>query len=158
MKTCFKCKKVKPLSDFYKHPQMADGHLNKCKECNKLDVRENRKKNIEYYREYDRSRANQPQRADARHEYQKSERGRSVLSKAKALYIKNNAKKRSSHTKIRNGIRDGIIFPLPCEICGHEKTEAHHSHYDLPLHVTWLCSKHHAKLHKEFRNQLRKNI
>jgi hypothetical protein len=32
---------------------MLDGHVNKCKDCNKKDVRENYSKNREYYRDYD---------------------------------------------------------------------------------------------------------
>ena len=37
-KKCFKCGEVKPLNKFYKHPQMGDGHLNKCIDCTKKDT------------------------------------------------------------------------------------------------------------------------
>lgn len=37
MKICFKCGNEKELTSFYKHAQMGDGHLNKCKDCTKSD-------------------------------------------------------------------------------------------------------------------------
>lgn len=42
LKACRKCNKIKPISDFYKHPQMADGHLNICKECVKRRSQNNK--------------------------------------------------------------------------------------------------------------------
>lgn len=56
MKYCFKCGIKKDLEEFYKHPQMPDGRVNKCKECNKKDVRENLHKKKKYYAKYDRKR------------------------------------------------------------------------------------------------------
>lgn len=43
-KTCFKCKKTLKISNFYVHKQMADGHLNKCKNCTKKETQNNEKK------------------------------------------------------------------------------------------------------------------
>jgi hypothetical protein len=48
-KICFKCGEIKQLSEFYKHGKMSDGHVNKCKVCNKADVKENRQARESYY-------------------------------------------------------------------------------------------------------------
>lgn len=39
-KVCFKCETMKPLSEYYKHKQMGDGLLGKCKDCTKNDTKQ----------------------------------------------------------------------------------------------------------------------
>ena len=36
-KACFKCMETLPISEFYVHPRMGDGHLGKCKSCTRKD-------------------------------------------------------------------------------------------------------------------------
>ena len=131
MKTCFKCKIEKPLSDFYKHPRMGDGHLNKCKKCTKIDVQKNREANISYYREYDRGRGNR-QNSEYHKEYR-----RRFPNKANAS------------RKVAYHVMKGDLTAKPCEICGAEKTVAHHDDYAKPLDVRWLCQAHHLEWHKK---------
>ena len=53
-KICFKCKEEKELTEFYRHPQMSDGTLGKCKSCAKNDVKEREQillKNPEWHKE-----------------------------------------------------------------------------------------------------------
>ena len=135
MKTCFKCKQAKPLNDFYKHPAMGDGHLGKCKECAKVDVRNNRACRSAYYLAYDRRRHKEnPARREKHRMY-----GR--------LYGVRNCEKRRAHTAVSNAVRDGKLKRLPCVVCGNPKSEAHHPDYNKPLDVHWLCFKHHRMEH-----------
>ena len=69
MKICFKCGQQKELNQFYKHPQMLDGHLGKCKECSKKDVRENYAVKKDKYHEYDRFRQKYSRRRMFNHRY-----------------------------------------------------------------------------------------
>jgi len=146
-KECFKCHKIKDLSEFYRHPQMADGHVNKCKECNKRDVSENYNKNRDYYVGYDKSRLHDPKRVAARKEYAYSEHGRMVGAKCKKDWRCANHDKYFAHCVVNNAVRDRKLFKKPCEICGAIKTEAHHPDYTKPLDVQWLCRKHHLEIH-----------
>lgn len=133
LKTCFKCKVEKPLTEFYKHAQMGDGHLNKCKSCTKSDSKEARAKNPEYYRDYDRARASLPHRQELR-------------DRVNAAYYVEHPMRRKAQVAVSNAVRDGRLVPLPCFVCGC-KAEAHHPNYDAPLDVVWLCPSHHKQAH-----------
>lgn len=71
-KVCFKCGQWKQLDDYHRHKQMGDGHLNKCKECTKRDVKawinNNRDKHAVYGQRWrDRNRESYLDKAKAAH-------------------------------------------------------------------------------------------
>lgn len=124
-KICFKCGKEKPFSEFYKHPRMADGHLNKCKECAKKDVRDKYMENSqdEGYMEKERARG--------REKYRRLGYGKKKSENSKL--------KAHKYTSLRNAIRD---FKY-----SSKGNELHHWNYNHPNNVIVLNRRLHHRLH-----------
>jgi hypothetical protein len=144
LKACFKCGAAKPLSEFYRHPMMADGHLGKCKECAKHDVRQNREENAEYYRAYDRLRF-----------YERGYRGSrspEAVRRARGSWQSRNPHKRAAHMAVAAALRSGALKrPKHCSECHTPCTpHGHHDDYDKPLEVRWLCKACHGAWHRKY--------
>lgn len=50
---------------------------------------------------------------------------------------------------LRSAIKRGLIEPQPCAECGAERADGHHPDYDRPLHIIWLCRRHHRAAHRK---------
>lgn len=137
-KHCFKCGEDKPLTEFYKHSRMADGYLNKCKACTKLDVNTHRRENLERIRAYDRERAKRPERL--RH-----------AAEMTRIWRAADARRAAAHRAVCKAVKNGDLVRQPCERCGDPKSVAHHEDYDKPLDVVWLCQPCHKERHKEMK-------
>lgn len=138
---CKKCLEEKENDDFYA------SNANTCKECIKQRTKQNRQNKIEYYRLYDRERANLPHRVKARSDYYKTDNYKRSHFLANKKYLSKNPEIYSAHIMVDNAIRNGSLKRKPCLICGNI-AEAHHFDYSLPLNVIWLCNEHHKNAHK----------
>jgi ribosomal protein S27AE len=128
-KECFKCHETLPLSEFYRHPMMSDGHLGKCKRCTRRDVQENYAARREQYTEYEKGRY--------RARYERGDFRPREYEKHRARFT------------VQNALRRGKLKKEPCEKCGAtQRIEAHHDDYSKPLAVRWLCKRDHMRLHR----------
>jgi hypothetical protein len=149
-KRCFKCRKRKSLKSFYAHPNMADGYLNKCKDCAKADAEARRlARDPEIVREEKRLWAASPN-------------GRATLSRYRAAHMeaarrsnsdwgKRNRDKTRAQCAAKRAVKKGLLIRKPCETCGNPRGEAHHDDYRKPLEVRWLCRVHHTEHHRLLR-------
>lgn len=155
MKTCFKCGVEKELFEFYAHPKMKDGHLNKCKDCTKGDTKIRTdhlsKTDPEWIlREMDRQRLkgkNRRESGDTKPETKEQARIRMVR------YLGKNPDRKRATSCVNNAVRDGRLMKKPCEVCGHPIVQAHHDDYSKPLDVRWLCVQHHNEHHIQERRK-----
>ena len=124
-KRCFKCGRVLPIEEFYKHSRMKDGHLNKCKNCAKIDVK----------RDYDRH------SEDENWLEKERERGREKFHRLgyKRMFRKTREICPESSNISRNLRHAGFDT---------NGKEAHHWNYNEPNSVFLLSRKAHRRIHQ----------
>ena len=144
MFVCKGCGRELDADQFYRHAEMANGHLSFCKDCVKARIRAYREANIESLRAYDRWRGDLPHRKTA------------VAARRKAPYAWPNKRewREQNPEKYRAHIAaQRIPRPEACQQCGASgKLHRHHPDYSKPKLVEFLCSSRHGRRHREERN------
>lgn len=132
MKICRRCGITKPITEFYPHATMRDGHLNVCRECKRADQR--RYQQTPAGRETERRRNAKPERL------------KKLIARSKA-FRKRNPEKYAAHMAVQVALKSGrLVRPKKCQGCGAERPlQAHHNDYNRPLKVEWLCSPCHGQ-------------
>ncbi len=139
-KYCYHCKKEKSLKEFYKHGGRPDGLAAACKQCSK-DC--NKK-----YNQTTKGKESMQKRVT---KYRKTEKGRIVHKKLQKEYWQKHPEKRKVKNALYYAIKTGKIERSDrCSNCGIKcKPDGHHSDYNRPLEVIWLCKECHINLHRK---------
>lgn len=98
------------------------------------------------------------QKAVVQKKYKETEKGKITQAK----YYKSDAKKESNkrwreknkikiiaHRIVDKAKKQGLLFRMPCEVCGKPNAFAHHDDYSKPLDVKWFCNFHHTEHHRK---------
>jgi hypothetical protein len=146
MKTCIRCGIQQSVSEFWRDSSKPDGLRPYCKSCE----REHKQDKNYYKRYYDEHRDSIYAKNAAWHKKNKHYANETTRLwhkiHGKENYRKNKLKIRA-RIKLCNAVKQGAVLkPSVCSQCGHSGyIEAHHTDYERPLDVIWLCKKCHNK-------------
>jgi len=121
MKHCNKCDTDKILTDFCIDKNTKDGRCAQCRDCRRKHWKK----------------------------YAQTQRGKEAQRRGDVKYRRKFPERIKAVNRVTHAIKVGkLIRPTTCELCGgSKKIEAHHSDYNQPLEVAWLCRECHIKVH-----------
>lgn len=151
MKLCRECNVEKPLSDFYAHAKMKDGHLNKCKICVKSRIEKYIQANPEKKKEWSRNYANSESGKERARKYKQTDKAKEAIKQSKQRYRKSYPARIRARSLVRHEVLNGrLIRPDLCSECNKTgRVEGHHDDYTKPLIVRWLCDSCHKLWHRK---------
>src|SRR3990167_2578859 len=104
------------------------------------------------YREINRKKISEYRKKYYSEHKKKENKYTSLWKKNNIEKVKRNYYKFPEKTKARIAVmyalKVGLLYKLPCIVCGESKSQAHHPDYSKPLEVIWICPKHHYAFHK----------
>jgi hypothetical protein len=145
MKTCYKCQKTLPPSDFYPSVCKPDGLSSMCRVCHRAWRRG-------HYQKYKA----ETEATKAKWAARNPEKVKAIIrAKSKRRYpaMKGCGLTRV-YRKVSFAVSTGKLQRGPCVVCGSENSVAHHEDYSKPLDVVWYCQLHHAELHEKTGSRL----
>lgn len=122
-KKCTLCEIIKPFEMFSPDNRKSTGRKSQCRDCDNIRSRKS------YYEQRERRLYR--------------ERDRNKQRERDPLYLL----KLRARGKIKHELKMGRMTKQPCEVCGELKVQAHHTDYNKPLEVRWLCVLHHRRSH-----------
>lgn len=84
---------------------------------------------------------------------QAREHARAAGYAAQYEWMRNHPEKRAAMAAVKWALKTGKLTREPCLFCGVDQVEAHHHSYAPAdrLSVTWLCRRHHRRVHRTIR-------
>jgi hypothetical protein len=136
MKVCRKCLSEKASLEFYPRKSAKDGLRSWCKSCEKESVIE-----------YQKTPNGRKVKRAAAYKYARTEHGKKLQGLRLKKHNNKHRKRYRARKLIGMAILKGRLARQPCEKCGNEKAHAHHSDYNKPKMIQWLCHTHHIEWH-----------